>query len=190
MSRWVLVAFLLLGLAQAELPKVEVLESGFPGDQQVGHFLGCSLGCAIGWSLAVGDHLADSQGLKYGAREAGDGNFRTCWAARVSPRAWIEFRMSKERPGADWRGFTLVNGYSKSERLWERNSRVKSIRVELNGKSIGVVELLDTPSVQAVSIEAVKVRAGDVIRMTVLDTYPGTHYPEFCLSEVVLDGAH
>ncbi|MCA9790544.1 MAG: hypothetical protein KC910_02065 [Candidatus Eremiobacteraeota bacterium] len=170
----------------------EVVEKSFPGEESLGYFGGCSLACALPWTTTASGHLPASGALAYGPDQATDVDFATCWAVAQGPGAWLEMSLGNpdEKQRAPWRAVSLVNGYAKTPELWKKNSRVKTLEVSLNGKSLGRVVLKDTASVQSIHLPDTEVGYPDKIRLTIIDTYPGTAYADTCISEVILEGAH
>jgi hypothetical protein len=109
--------------------------------------------------------------------------------------------------GMDWGELRLINGYRKSKTTYESNARIKSLLVEKlvpdEDLETGVtkwvrneVELEDKP------YDAGAVAAKDLyglsdsilysetklfaIRLTILETYPGSRYEDACISELIL----
>lgn len=158
-------------------------------------FAGCSLACGLGWTLQASSALPPQKGNRYDAACAEDANARTCWASRGAGE-WLEFRFTREGKDAPaagpvgFRGIRLMNGYAKSPELWKANARVKTLRMDLNGVAVRRLRLLDRNGVQALLFPDLQVERGDVLRLTVLDTYPGQKYQDTCLTEIVLDGGH
>lgn len=189
-----LLALLLLLPASAWAADLPLLQAQ-PDRGTAEEFAGCSLACGMGWTTHVSSELPPQAGNRYGAACAEDADARTCWASRGA-NPWIEFRFTenaKDGPPSgpvDMRGFRLLNGYAKSAAAWADNARMKTLRMDLNGQPVARIRLLDRNGVQAVSFPDVPVKPGDVLRLTVLDTYPGKKYRDTCLSEIVLDGAH
>lgn len=187
---------MLIGIAYAQTGlRVESRSQGFPGGpEDQGYLSGCSLACYSGWKTRVGDHLPASGRLRYDADMLCDERFDTCWA--VDPRStnkWIELTVIGRGPkdtGSWLRGVTVVNGYTKTEQLWTKNSRAREVRLTADGTTMGTTILKDQPGVQEILFEAVKVGPGSKVRLEVLSSYPGTAYPDICVSEVVLEGAH
>lgn len=184
-----LVALLLLlpALAWAEdLPMI----TANPDRGTAEEFAGCSLACGIGWTLQASSALPPQKGNRYDAACAEDANARTCWASKGAGQ-WLEFRFEQEGTGpVGFRGIRLMNGYAKSPELWKANARVKTLRMDLNGVAVRRLRLLDRNGVQSLTFPDLQVGSGDVLRLTVLDTYPGQKHQDTCLTEIVLDGAH
>ncbi len=78
---------------------------------------------------------------------------------------------------------SLINGYVKSKDLFYKNGRVKNMEVLVNGQSVGIVQLIDTPLIQEFSINALFKR-DDTITLKPLTFYKGTIYDDICISEI------
>jgi hypothetical protein len=173
----------------AGLPEVQaVLEP----EAKVRDFAGCSLACAIGWSLAVSSFLPPEKGNHYDASRLEDGSEKTCWASKGAGE-WLEWNFKSARnleQGIPMRGFRVYNGYGKTPEIWRKNSRVRVLRLELNRTPLLRIHLLDAPGVQRVSFPEILVRPGDKVRVLVQSTFPGSHWTDTCLSEIIPDGAH
>lgn len=187
-----LVLTLLSTAALAANLSTEVMEKNFPGEESLGYFGGCSLACALPWTTTASGQLAPSGSLSYGAEQATDVDFSTCWAVPKGPGAWLEMSLGNadEKQRSNWNGVSLVNGYAKTPELWKKNSRVKTLEVSLNGQPLGRVVLKDTASVQSIRVPQTEVGYPDKIRLTIIDTYPGSEYADTCISELILEGAH
>lgn len=191
MKRLLLLVFLLSAPALAALPLVQAKAEPGTADE----FAGCSLACGIQWETRVSSELPPQEGNRYGVACAEDADGRTCWASKGKGE-WIEFRFTdpleegSSRGAVPMRGIRFVNGYAKSKEAWKNNARVKTLEMAINGRPVRRIRLLDRPGVQAATFADTPVKPGDVVRLTILDTYPGAKFPDTCLSEVVLDGAH
>ncbi len=190
--RAVLTLFLaLLCLAPAQaLPEygARPLENHEPEE-----FGGCSFACAMGWKTRVSGHLAASGQLGYEAANLEDHSVATCWAVKPARGSWLEtvFERSDGRQcPAPLRGLRLANGYQKRSDLFQKNARLKTVRLEHNGVAKALLHLLDRQGVQEVSFPELQISPGDAIRLVIVEVYAGSRYPEACLSEFVWDGAH
>lgn len=126
----------------------------------VEEFQGCSFACATSWKLRVSSSLPGEGGSRYDASRLEDGSERTCWASRGKGE-WMEWTFTGKGP--DWsaplRGFRLYNGYGKSPDLWKRNSRVRSLLLQVNGTPRAHLRLLDRPGVQSVTFPDVVIHS-------------------------------
>lgn len=160
-------------------------------------FKGCSLACAVNWDLKCSSHLPSSGGNIYTVDKLDDGNFNTAWVEGVKGDGigeWVEFKI-KNHPGKKtgattfW-GLHISNGYRKSRDIWEKNSRVRQMRMDINGKPCLLINLKDSMFNQNVSFRSYDIKPGDAIRFTILKIYPGNKYQDTCITELIPMGAH
>ena len=156
-------------------------------------FGGCSFACASSWKTRVSASISPKGALRYDASRLSDLDGSTAWASKGKGE-WLEVVFEGKKDVASWtaplRGFRVVNGYAKSPAAWRANSRVRSMRLDYNGRSRCRVTLLDTPDVQSVTFPEIAVHAGDRLRLTIDEVYPGASSPDTCISEIIFDGAH
>lgn len=77
---------------------------------------------------------------------------------------------------------SLINGYVKSSSLFERNSRIKTMELSLNGEEKAIIELLDTPLIQSFEVDFV-FKKNDKVRLIPKSYYSGSKYDDVCISE-------
>ena len=176
--------------AAPQMLETKVLQEGYPGKQHelLPFFEGC---CDdAGPFPASASHALESQdGNHYYPGYLVDNNLDTCWAVQGGPGEWFEVGVGAAN-GIPFHGFDLVNGYLKSEKLWRMNSRIKTLRVVIDGKPYADVHLLDTYSVQGVRFPEPQPRLVDRVRFQVLEIYPGSDYDDLCVSEFQLEVGH
>lgn len=157
-------------------------------------FKGCSLFCAIGWSVTASSSLASQEGNKYSPKMLDDANLSTAWAEGAKNNGigqFIEFHLKREYPGkVHFGGATLINGYAKTPELWASNGRIRELEMSINGKHVVMLTLEDTYHIQDLRFSAPEVKSGDVVRFTIRAVYPGTKYNDTCLTELILLGGH
>lgn len=158
------------------------------------------------WMLLAGEIgefiQADSLGSKYGPSGLSDYNLNTTWAinGRLSPM--ISFRLifpfnTSYEDGSPWvfsGKILLFNGYCKSVKLWNENSRIKKLNVYYNSGLLCHVTLQDTWHLQYFSLKdffydkrenntgKIKLKSGDIISLEIVDTYKGSKFEDVCLS--------
>lgn len=164
-----------------------------------GSYYGCSLACAMTWTFKCSSFLPSQGDNKYNEKMLCDGNFNTAWcegAEGDGKGEWIEFHL-KDHPGRSagktaFKGINVANGYLKSKDIWKKNSRVRQFRMDINGKAVCYIDLSDSMFDQHVIFSGAhySVGPGDVIRLTITEVYPGDLYPDTCITEIVLQGAH
>ena len=119
--------------------------------------------------------------VTYPPSNAFDNNKSTVWTPDPDEEnPWIELSATT---GQTVKGIEIINGYSKSKKLYEANSRAKDVIVECNGvrysytlqdKGAGKAQRLAFP-------EAVK---SAKVRITISSVYEGSEYDDLCISEI------
>ncbi len=80
------------------------------------------------------------------------------------------------------KGFKIWNGYQRSEVHYNSNSRIKTLKIEGDNNYNEIVTLVDKIGEQMVSLP--KPFNGTNLKMTVIDSYPGTVYKDLVISEL------
>jgi len=141
-----------------------------------------------------------------------DMNLETAWIApKGGINEWVEFTF-KNQAGVS--GFTIVNGYMKSESTYYENNRIKEIQLDIKEKKkekantftftfedseyqplyfenlidrLDWIDFFDHVSDDAISIynNTDSENYIEKVRITILDIYPGTKYNDSCISEIL-----
>lgn len=97
-------------------------------------------------------------------------------------------------PGAERLTFTrfcIVNGYAKDAKLWEKNARVKELKVYYADAYMGSIQLKDCMEPQYIDVSALNMTIGNgreaVFRFEIGDVYPGTKYEDTCLTGIEIE---
>lgn len=145
----------------------------------------------------------------YEAAHLLDQNFSTAWVEGeagngIGARIEILFK-----EGVYLSSLGMLNGYTKSERAYQRNNRIKKIRVQLTGENTlqeGIPEMLtfdrELPDRSYRPLDQHNFAAqldvlydpGEImdgfqvkrIELTILEVYPGARFFDTCLSEIYL----
>lgn len=159
----------------------------------------CSIGCAIGWTVDASSRRESIGRFDYGADKLDDARTETAWVEGGEGMGYGErfvyrFPDSVFGDGMDcvsfW-GVRIINGYTRNDRTWSENGRVKWMRIDINGRPAAFLHLLDTPQTQEVMWDALGyLRRGDSISFEIVDVYRGTKYEDVAISEILLHGAH
>lgn len=136
--------------------------------------------------LRASSMLAEAEGYTYTPDMALDGKLSTAWQEGKSGDGhgeWIEIEFSDSKA----RGISLVNGFahtdSKLGDLYLLNSRVKRLRLVLDGKDEGEIDLLDeVKDFQTVLQSGSK--TFKIARLVIVDTYSGSKWSDTSISEI------
>lgn len=84
----------------------------------------------------------------------------------------------------------LANGYKKSKAIWQENTRVKRLKMFVNGKPYGFLELLDAFEFQFIDIGKIMLPPQKIttIRFEIVEVYPGSKFQDTAISELLFDG--
>ena len=80
----------------------------------------------------------------------------------------------------------VANGYTKNERLWHENSRVKVLKLFVNDIFYAYIELDDTPLPQYIPLyDLNNVTCSEVVfRFEIAEVYPGNLYEDTCITGI------
>ena len=87
-------------------------------------------------------------------------------------------------------GFYIVNGYAKNEEVFKANSRVKKLKLTLDGKEEYIIELEDTMNPQLIDIVYKQDPSFEVFNpieatFEILEVYPGDKYEDTCITSLI-----
>ena len=155
---------------------------------------GCSLKCAFDWTADV---LLPGSTKRAASRVLDDDTALSAWVApSVEASVGVRIRMNfpkklrREEEGTiPLYGLDVVNGYWKTEELWQQHARVKRTRLHYNEKPLCDISFADSRRWQRVEFPDVFIKSGDTMTFEVLEVYPGKGAP-LAITELVLQGAH
>lgn len=155
---------------------------------------GCSWYCGGGpYKITASSALKPSGGITYEAKNAHDFSFRTAWvegAPGYGEGEYLEYFFQNKSPRVT--DILIYNGYVKSETGWKKNSRVKQLKLWVNGKPDAVLELQDTRALQTFKLNGPLGRAKDgkdlILKFEILDVYKGDAYDDTAITELYFDG--
>jgi hypothetical protein len=93
--------------------------------------------------------------------------------------------------GYSW---NILNGYQKNPTTWEDNSRIKKLKVLVNGQPVCTIELLDIMGAQSfrfspvVNVERYDRPGGCVVTLVIEEVYSGRKYKDTALSAIYFSG--
>lgn len=158
----------------------------------------CSIYCAIEneYSITSSSELSGQGNSTYKADNIDDYNLKSAWIEGQKGYGigeWVEYRFDKtdfSNSGLEINGLFLFNGYRKSLKSWEENSRIKKLKITINGEDFIELELQDTYKIQSCEFDSKSLGSIKTLRFEIIDTYPGTKYKDVGLSELRFKGIH
>ena len=86
----------------------------------------------------------------------------------------------------------ILNGYTKTEKDWSDNGRVKRLRMYYNGRPYAILELEDTRDLQSFDVGILGYNDASApdwtLKFEILDTYPGDKNSDTVNTELYFDG--
>ena len=140
----------------------------------------------------------------YSAKNLLDGNYSTPWvegASDFGKKQKIQLKLygnPSKFNSYNYENIThlyLLNGFRKNEKTYYENNRIKTLRLWVNGKDCGTVELKDKPfrtvndfnfAYEADLLNSERLWNVKTIEIEILDVYKGTKYNDTCISEIVV----
>ena len=150
--------------------------------------LHCSPYTTPGTQTVVASSALSSQGsASYRASNIIDSNHETAWVEGVAGYGvgqWVEFR--DVYGDGTITAITILNGYVKSDKAWSENSRVKRLKVYLNGRPVCILELQNSRSLQTFQVQNLLGNASYIgkLRFEIMEVYPGTKYQDTAISNI------
>ncbi len=159
---------------------------------------GCSWYCGGNVTgFKASSSLAPVNSISYAAKKAHDFDITTAWVEGKPGHGigeYIEYTIDMTPDNASKNlGITqiiLANGYKKTKITWEENARVKKLKMVVNGKTYGMLELLDAFEFQVIDIGKIMLppRKITTIRFEIVEVYPGSKFQDTAISELLFDG--
>jgi hypothetical protein len=122
--------------------------------------------------------------FNYGPDSLFDNDYGTAWVEGVDGQGigeWIVVEFDKPRLVQD---IQIANGYNKDPELYQKNSRVKEIKLEFSGRERKSVVLKDTGSMQSITPPKDEGLNAFWIKFTIESVYPGSKFADTAISEL------
>jgi len=162
-------------------------------DSVLGHFYSAACSWYCGGEIS---NVSSSSALsaQYKGENAHDFSILSVWAEGVPGNGEGEY-LVYTFPGSCPRITTveILNGYTKTEKAWLDNGRVKRLRMYYNGKPYAILELEDTRKLQSFDVGILGFfndsSAPDwTLKFEILEVYPGDRYADTVITELFFDG--
>lgn len=155
---------------------------------------GCSWYCAGKINrVEASSALQGLTSISYSAKNAHDLDLNTVWSEGekgYGQGEYLEYTLSGNQKGLAITKLEIINGYVKSDKLWEENSRVKKLKMYKNDIAYAIIMLDDTKKVQVFDIGYISLgqKADTKLKFEILDVYKGTKYDDTVITELEFDG--
>jgi hypothetical protein len=150
-------------------------------------------------NIKATSRLASQGANNYNEKNLYDEDFKTSWVEGVKGYGIgekITFTLEDVYAGAT--GIIITNGYSKSPTAWKNNSRVKKLKLSVDGEPKYILNLKDQMGDQvfrweedgAVNEDGDKLVGTFTVTLEILDVYKGDKYDDTAISEVLFLGCY
>ncbi|EMR01767.1 NADase-type glycan-binding domain-containing protein [Cesiribacter andamanensis] len=155
---------------------------------------GCSWYCAGGpYAISASSELGPRATNTYYANNAHDLSLQGAWVeAAPGPGVgeWIEYRFSHDSPRLT--EIKIFNGFTRSERAWQENGRVKRLKLYVNNTPTALLQLEDSRAEQRFTLPDIwgHMPEGEemVLRFEIAEVYPGSKTDDTVITEIYFDG--
>jgi hypothetical protein len=162
---------------------------------------GCSWYCGGGpKNVEASSHLPNQGSITYGASNAHDLNYKTAWVEGVTGYGvgeFLTYTFDGDSPRIN--EIIVVNGYVKSQAVWQDNSRVKRLKVFLDNKPIAILNLQNIRGEQRFKISPIGARGREsnvdlsklpdwTLKFEIMEVYKGLRYSDVAITEIYFDG--
>ena len=154
---------------------------------------GCSWYCEGGNDSVYASSSLDSiDGKGFSALGANDLLYNTAWiegAKGDGVGEYLEYFFANK--SARITEIKIANGYMNSEIAWNENNRVKKLKLTVNGRAYGVLNLQDARTSQTFKIGLLGHNMDGtklVLKFEIMEVYSGTKYDNTAITEIYFDG--
>lgn len=155
---------------------------------------GCSWYCTGGpYAISASSELGPKATNTYYANNAHDLSFTGAWVEAAPGDGigeWLEYRFSHDSPRIS--EIKVYNGYTKSEKAWQENGRVRRLRLYVDGVPTAMLELEDSRAEQRFALPELLGHAPEeqdlVLRFEIVEVYKGSKSNDTVLTEIFFDG--
>jgi len=151
---------------------------------------GCSWYCGAMYDMKASSTLASQGKNEYTVKNLWDDDVRTAWVEGKNGYGIGEYiTFDFEKGSARATRCTLVNGYSKNQKTWKDNSRVKTLNMYEDDKLIATIKLKDTRCAQTFELKNHRRdKRAMRLKFVITEVYKGDKYDDTAISELIFDG--
>lgn len=163
--------------------------------------IGCSWYCGGGQDTATASsELNADKGITYYSSNTHDFSYKTAWiegAEGYGIGEYLVYHFPPENPRIT--KIIIVNGYVKSEKLWNANSRVKKLKMYIDDEPFAILNLVDCRREQEFEFEPIGNRDRNngnglsnkpwwTMKFEIMEVYKGDLYNHTAITEIYYDG--
>lgn len=154
---------------------------------------GCSWYCAGGnYKVKASSTLNTEKDTKYQAKNANDLSYQTAWVEGKPDEGigeYLEYYFYNKSPRITQ--IIISNGYVKSDAAWKNNNRVKKLRLNINGKVFGILNLEDSKNDQIFDLGTFghnKNGTDLILKFEIAEVYKGDKFNDTAITEIYFNG--
>ncbi|MCV9933612.1 hypothetical protein OIU80_15105 [Flavobacterium sp. LS1R47] len=154
---------------------------------------GCSWYCSGGnYKIKASSTLNSEKDTKYQAKNANDLSYQTAWVEGKPDEGigeYLEYSFYNKSPRITQ--IIISNGYVKSDAAWKNNNRVKKLRLSINGKAFGILNLEDSKNDQIFDLGTFghnKNGTDLILKFEIAEVYKGDKFNDTAITEIYFDG--
>lgn len=151
--------------------------------------IGCSWYCGGGnYDIKSSSYL----GRRYHTDYANDFSYQTAWVEGKPDEGigeYLEYYFKNESPRITH--IIISNGYMKTAETWQNNNRVKKLKLYVNHRPFGILNLKDSRSDQYFNIGVLgrnKDGSDLILRFEIMEVYRGNKYNDTAITQIYFDG--
>lgn len=142
-------------------------------------------------SGCVSSYLPPQAGNRYDINSLFDGRTDTAWCEGKSDHGVGEKIVLKWTDAAPLRGVFITNGYTKSNKVFYDNSRIRDLEVRIKdaGSSkarVTIIRLPDSPLEEQIQLPW-RIESPAKLVLKIKSVYPGNKWKDTCVSELWVD---
>jgi uncharacterized membrane protein YvbJ len=133
-------------------------------------------------TITASSKLVESN-YNYDPINVADGNKETVWVEGASGDGlgeWVKLESDTEQGIV---GFSVINGYSKSDNLYYANNRVAKLLVEFSDGTSTIFNLTDR-NFNEQGVTFTNIKKTKYVKFTIMEVYNGSKYSDTCISEI------
>lgn len=153
----------------------------------------CSWYCGGGnYNIKASSYLAYIKDSSYYAKSANDLSYKTAWVEGKDCEGkgeYLEYFFKNKSPRIT--KIIVSNGFVKSEAVWRNNNRVKMLKLYVNDKPYGILQLDDSRDDQVFEVGTLGHNQNGtdlILRFEIVEVYKGDKFNDTAITEIYFDG--